>query len=87
MVNAKSSSNAETILAISNSHVDERWIDDAAATFHIGSSKDLFSTYERYASSGLMGDNHIYQVVGISAVQIKMFDGIVRTLTDVWHIP
>ncbi|WVZ64163.1 hypothetical protein U9M48_013726, partial [Paspalum notatum var. saurae] len=34
-----------------------------------------------------MGDDRSCQIVGIGSVQIKMHDGIVRTLTDVRHIP
>ncbi|WVZ74347.1 hypothetical protein U9M48_022542 [Paspalum notatum var. saurae] len=34
-----------------------------------------------------MGDDRPCQIVGIGSVQIKMHDGIVRTLTDVRHIP
>ncbi|CAN1313858.1 hypothetical protein LINPERPRIM_LOCUS29103 [Linum perenne] len=34
-----------------------------------------------------MGDNSSCKVAGIGSVQIKMFDGAVRTLTDVRHIP
>ena len=34
-----------------------------------------------------MGDDSPRDIVGIGSVQIKMHDGIVRTLTDVRHIP
>jgi hypothetical protein len=34
-----------------------------------------------------MGDNSPCTVVGMGTVQIKMFDGIVRTLTEVRHVP
>lgn len=34
-----------------------------------------------------MGDNSSYKVAGFGSVQIKMFDGIVRILTNVRHIP
>ena len=35
----------------------------------------------------LMGNDHPYQVVGIGSVRIRMFDGVVRTLTNVRYIP
>ena len=35
----------------------------------------------------LMGNNAVCKVVGIGAIKIKMHDGIVRTLSDVRHIP
>ena len=34
-----------------------------------------------------MGDNSPCAVVGMGTVQIKMFDGIVRTLIEVRHVP
>ena len=89
VVVAKSSDDAdsETVLAVSDSHVGDKWILDTAASFHISTSRELFSTYERCVGSALMGDDHACKVVGIGSVRIKMFDGIVRTLTDVRHIP
>ncbi len=34
-----------------------------------------------------MGDDTPCEVAGIGTVQIKMFDGCIRTLSDVRHIP
>ena len=34
-----------------------------------------------------MGNDHPCRVEGIGSVKIQMFDGIVRTLTDVRYIP
>jgi hypothetical protein len=34
-----------------------------------------------------MGDNSPCTVVGMGTMQIKMFDGVVWTLTEVWHVP
>ncbi|CAN1842964.1 Retrovirus-related Pol polyprotein from transposon TNT 1-94 [Linum perenne] len=50
---------------------------------------DWFSSYESVDAGRivLMGDNSSCKVAGIGSVQIKMFDGVVRTLTDVRHIP
>ena len=33
-----------------------------------------------------MGDNHSCNTVGVGSVKIKMFDGVIRTLTDVRHV-
>ena len=35
----------------------------------------------------LMGNNAVCKVVGIGPIKIKMHDGIMRTLSDVRHIP
>ena len=34
----------------------------------------------------LMGNDVAYKVIGIETIQIKMHDGLVRTLTDVRHV-
>ncbi|WVZ89766.1 hypothetical protein U9M48_036131 [Paspalum notatum var. saurae] len=51
--------------------------------------KKWFTTYETVQEGGsvLMGDNTPRKIAGIGSIQIKMADGITRTLTDVRHIP
>ena len=51
-------------------------------------NRDWFSTNET-TSKGivLMGNNVSCKITGIGTVRIKMFDGFVRTLGDVGHIP
>ncbi|CAN1182465.1 Retrovirus-related Pol polyprotein from transposon TNT 1-94 [Linum perenne] len=68
---------------------DDEWILDSACTFHMCPNRDWFSSYEFVDAGGtiLMGDNSSCKVAEIGSVQIKMFDGAVRTLTDVRHIP
>ena len=49
---------------------------------------DWFSTYEPVNKGAvLMGNNASCKVVGIGTIHIKMFDGVVRTLGDVKHVP
>ncbi|CAN1242735.1 Retrovirus-related Pol polyprotein from transposon TNT 1-94 [Linum perenne] len=52
-------------------------------------NKDWFSNYESVDAGGtvLIGDNSSCKVAGTESVQIEMFEGVVRTLTDVRHIP
>ncbi|XP_073107271.1 uncharacterized protein [Elaeis guineensis] len=50
--------------------------------------RDWFYTYEQIDSGVvLMGNNAPCKTVGIGSIRIKMHDGIVRTLTQVRHIP
>ena len=50
--------------------------------------KDWFTTYEPINSgSVLMGKDMACKIVGISTIKIRMHNDIVRTLTDVRHIP
>ena len=49
-------------------------------------NKDLFTTYERLDGGNVtMGNNATCKVVGVGSVQMKMFDGMVRTLIDIRH--
>ena len=51
-------------------------------------NKDWFNTYRSVNSvSVLMGNVASCKVVGIGNIKIKMFDGVVRTLGDVRHVP
>jgi hypothetical protein len=52
-------------------------------------NRDWFTTYEPVSAAGsvLMGDNSPCQIEGKGSIRIKMFDGTIRTLTDVRYIP
>jgi len=52
------------------------------------SPRDWFSTYELLdVGVVLMGDDAQCDVVGIGTIRIKTHDGIVRTVSNVRHIP
>ena len=57
--------------------------------FHICCNRDWFSTYEFVQSGDVvrMGDDNPHEIVGIGSVQIRPHDSLIRTLTDVRHIP
>ena len=60
----------------------------SGCTFHITPNRDWFSTYEPvHKGAVLMGNNASCKVAGIGTIRIKMFDGVVRTLGDVRHVP
>ena len=51
-------------------------------------NKDWFNTYLLVNfGSVLMGNDTSCKVAGIGNIRIKMFNGIVRTLCDVRHVP
>src|SRR6266508_2228799 len=84
-----SNSDGEILVAfIGCASSGDEWILDTAASFHICQHRDWFATYEpdKGAGSIRMGDDTPHPIVGIRSVQIKMFDGIVRTITDVRYI-
>ena len=51
-------------------------------------NRNYFTLYQSYdGSMVLMGNNSICKVVGIRTVSLKMFDGVVREITQVRHVP
>ena len=67
----------------------DEWILDSACSFHICTNRDWFSSYEPVQSGDVvrMGDDNPREIVGRGSVRIKTHDGMIRTLTDVRHIP
>ncbi|GJX75491.1 transposable element [Tanacetum coccineum] len=64
------------------------WIMDSACSFHMSPNRDWFVTYEEFDGGNVfMGNDSPCKVVGIGTIQIRMHDGVVRTLTDVRHVP
>ena len=51
-------------------------------------NQDWFSTYEIVSKGAvLMGNNASCKIASIGIVRIKMFDGVVRILGDLRHVP
>ena len=82
-------SDAELLVAYAGcAQTSDQWILDTACTYHMCPNRDWFATYEAVqGGTVLMGDDTPCEVAGIGTVQIKMFDGCIRTLSDVRHIP
>jgi hypothetical protein len=75
-------------LASNSEHPMDSWIMYFACVFHMTSNTDRFDTY-RLVNSGIvtMGNGVHCKITGICNIIIKMFDGMVRMLCDVGHIP
>jgi hypothetical protein len=75
-------------ISISDDRSNDKWVLDTACTFHMSPKRDWFTTYDSInGGSVLMGNNVACKIVGIVTIRIRMHDGIVRTLTNVRHIP
>ena len=78
------------MLSVSSSqdHLKDSWIMDLACSYYMTPNKDWFDSY-RLVNSGsiLMGNDTSCRVVGIGNIRVKMFDGVIRTLCDVRHVP
>ena len=71
-----------------NFRSNNEWILDSGCSYHMCPNRDWFSTYESTEGGVvLMGNNAVCKVVGKGTIRIKMYDGIVRTLTNVRHVP
>ena len=64
------------------------WILDSTCYFRVIPNKDWFNIY-RLINYGFVsiGNDASCKVIGIWNIKIKMFDGVVRTLCDVRHVP
>jgi hypothetical protein len=69
------------------SHYDQLWLLDSSATNHMCLHRHWFITYQSiYDGIVYMGNDISCKVVGIDSIQINMFDGSVKILTDVRHV-
>ena len=72
----------------SNDENSSKWVLDTGCSYHMSPDRKWFTTYKEIDNSAvMMGNNNSCKTVGIGSVRIKMFDGIVRTLKDVRHVP
>jgi hypothetical protein len=71
-----------------SAHSVDFWILDSACSFHVTPNRDWFNTY-RSVNSGIvtMSNGTHCKITGIGNIRIKMFDGMVRKLCDVRHVP
>ncbi|KAK3001961.1 hypothetical protein RJ639_020920 [Escallonia herrerae] len=57
-------------------------------SYHMCPNRDWFATYRSFDGGKVLMRNDVTcKMVGIGSIQIRMHDGIVRTLTDVRHVP
>ncbi|KAL5552341.1 hypothetical protein UlMin_002517 [Ulmus minor] len=76
------------VLAVTTKESRGEWILDLGCTFHMCPRSDLFNTYQSIdGGKVLMGNDEAYKVIGIGTVKLKMFDGQIRTLSNVRLIP
>jgi len=77
-----------SLATTSGKGVDDDWTFDSGCTYHMCLHRDWFDTYEPVdIGIVLMGNNTECKITGIGTVQIKIHDGVVRTLSKVRHIP
>ncbi|KAL5554002.1 hypothetical protein UlMin_041403 [Ulmus minor] len=76
------------LASMNGGSVANSWILDSGCTYHMCPHKEWFYTYQPCdVGTVLMGNDASYKVIRIGTVKIKMYDGIVRILGNVQHIP
>ncbi|KAG8474805.1 hypothetical protein CXB51_031510 [Gossypium anomalum] len=76
------------VASVNDSKVSEEWILDSGCTFHMSPNRDWFTAYETVSEGVvLMGNNASCKIAGVGTIKVKMFDGVVRTLSDVRYVP
>ncbi|KAG8492267.1 hypothetical protein CXB51_009957 [Gossypium anomalum] len=75
------------VVSVNNSKVSEEWIRDSGCTFHMSPNRDWFTTYETVSKGVVLMGNNACKIAGVGTIKVKMFDGVVRTLSDVRHVP
>ena len=74
------------VLTVSTSGSANTWVMDTGASYHMTFSKELFTSFKEWNGNVKLGDDEVLGVKGSGSVQIKMHDGIVRSL-DAWYVP
>ncbi|KAK2973991.1 hypothetical protein RJ640_022714 [Escallonia rubra] len=84
----EANSDGADVLSVTISSSDGGWILDTGCSYHMCPNRDWFATYRSFnGGKVLLGNDVACKVAGISSIQIRMHDGIVRTLTDVRNVP
>ena len=76
------------VLIATNAQTKGNWFLDSGCSFHMCLNKNLFTNYET-CDGGIvvMGNDSSCRVVGRGSIRLKMFDGMIRELRDVRHVP
>nr|KYP40490.1 Retrovirus-related Pol polyprotein from transposon TNT 1-94 [Cajanus cajan] len=74
------------VLTISTTGFADTWVMDTGASYHMTFNRKLFNSFKEWNGSVKLGDDEELGVKGSGAVQIKMYDGMVRTF-DAWYAP
>ena len=75
------------VLSVSTGGSGGAWVLDLACSYHMTPRRVWFTTYRSISGEVLMGNNMTCKVLGIGTGRIKMYDGVVRILSNVCHVP
>jgi hypothetical protein len=79
--------NEAATISTNREELTEVWLMDSEATWHMTPNRDWFHTYELISEGSVfMGDNHALEIAGIGTIKLKMYDGLIRTISGVRHV-
>ena len=79
---------SDEVLSVNMSNHDQHWLLDSVVSNHMCIHKEWFKTYKSINDGVVyMGNDVTCNIVGIGSIQLQMFDGTTRILTDVRHVP
>ncbi|KAI4328696.1 hypothetical protein L6164_021031 [Bauhinia variegata] len=74
------------VLTVVTTNALDTWMMDSGASYHMTFNKNWFHSFKEWKGSVSLGDDEVLPVKGSGLLQIKMYDGIVRTF-DAWYVP
>ena len=79
---------SDEVLSVNLSNHDQHWLLNSGASNHMCIHREWFKTYKPINDGVVyMGNDVTCNIVGIGSIQLKMFDGTNKILTDVRHVP
>uniref|UniRef100_A0A1D1Z793 Retrovirus-related Pol polyprotein from transposon TNT 1-94 n=1 Tax=Anthurium amnicola TaxID=1678845 RepID=A0A1D1Z793_9ARAE len=78
----------EVLTVSSGMDFSDDWILVYGCSYHMCPHREWFESYASHDGRIVpMGNNNECRAVGIGNIKIKMFDGVIRILTEVRHVP
>ena len=67
--------------------IHKSWILDSGCSYHMSPNRAWFRSYKAIDGMVLLGNGVSCKVMGIGTIMVKMFDGVIRKLRNVRHVP
>eukprot|EP00253_Pinus_taeda_P013841 PITA_13841 len=79
---------SDEVLSVNMSNHGQHWLLDSGASNHMCIHKEWLKTYKSINDGVVyMGNDVTCNIVGTGSIQLRMFDGTTRILTNVRHVP
>ena len=75
------------VIFVSEGYLDNSWINNLGCSYQ-SPNRDWFVDYNSIDEVFVfLENNKSYKVVGVGTIRIKIYNGVIRTLTNVRHVP